>query len=198
MIKEIMGMKKYKYYFKKPKSEIVKDFLKWLAVAGAVYIAASSPYFIRNLMRNFQKRKRYSKKRISNTFYNLKRQGLIEIVKKNRQIYIRLTEKGRRKAGWMQINDLKIKRPKKWDGLWRLLIFDIAQIKKIYREALRGKLKELGFYQLQKSVWVHPFDCRAEIELLKDFFGLSDNEIRLIIATDIGDDENVKKIFQLE
>lgn len=193
-----MWLRKYKYYFRKPKSEIVKDVLSWLAIAGIIYIAASSPYFIRNLIKAYQKRKRYPKKKIVDTFYNLRKQGLIEFGMKRKQIYIRLTEKGRKKANWMQINDLKIKRPKKWDGWWRLVIFDIAQIKKIYREALRGKLKELGFYRLQDSVWIYPFDCQVEIELLKNFFGLSDKEMKLVLAKDIGKDRGLKKFFKLD
>lgn len=190
-----MGLKKYKYYFRKPKSEIVKDFLYWLAITGAVYIAASSPYFILNLMKSFKKK--YPKEKLKETFYNLKKQGLIEINKDGHQIYIKLTEKGRRKAGWMQIDKLKIKRPKKWDGIWRLVFFDISNLKKIYREAFRGKLKELGFYPLQKSVWIYAFDCRAEIELLKEFFGLSDKELRFIETDDIGPSEEFKKFFKI-
>jgi len=193
-----MGLKKYKYYFKKPRSEIVKDFLSWLAIAGLIYIASSSPYFIRNLIKAYQERKKYPKKKIADTFYNLRRQGLIEIRKKNHQIYIHLTEKGKIKANWMQIDSLRINRPRKWDKKWRLVIFDIAQLKKLYREALRGKLKELGFFPFQKSVWIHAFDCRAEIELLKEFFGLSDKEIRLIISDDIGDDKKLKKFFKIK
>jgi len=46
---------KYKYYFKKPKSMIVKDILAWLATAGVTYIAASSPYFALNLTRNIKR-----------------------------------------------------------------------------------------------------------------------------------------------
>lgn len=98
----------------------------------------------------------------------------------------------------MQIDDLKIANPKKWDKKWRLVIFDIAQMKKIYREAFRGKLKELGFRSLQKSVWIHPFECRPEVELLKDFFGLSDNEMKLIVAQEIGNDGELKKEFKLQ
>ena len=192
-----MNLKKYKYYFKKPRSEIVKDVLSWLAITGAIYIAASSPYFIRNVLSSYKKWKKYPKKRVRDVFYNLKRQELIEIKKKNHQIYISLTEKGRKKAGMFQIDSLEIKKPKKWDGKWRLVIFDISQLKKFYREAFRGKLKELGFYQLQKSVWVHAFDCQAEIELLRDFFGLSEKEIRLIIAENIGKDEELKKFFKV-
>ena len=96
-----------------------------------------------------------------------------------------------------QIDALTIKKPKKWDKKWRIVIFDIAQLKKTYREAFRGKLKELGFYPLQKSVWVYPFDCQAETELLKDFFGLSDQEMRLIVADNISKDDQLRKSFKL-
>ena len=192
-----MGLRKYKYYFKKPRSEIVKDIFSWLLVGGAILVAASSPYFIRNLLESDKRWRRYPRRRVSSTFYNLKRQGLINITEKNHQIYISLTEKGRKKAGMFQIDSLEIKRPKKWDKKWRIVIFDIAQLKKTHREAFRGKLKELGFYPLQKSVWIHPFDCRAEIELLRDFFGLSEKEIRLLVAEDIENDRNLKEIFKL-
>lgn len=193
-------MRKYKYYFRKPKSEIVKDILLGLAITGAIFIAASSPYFVLNLQKGIKKwlkQKRYSKKKVYNTFYRLMKEGCINIEKRGQQIYISLTEKGKRKAGWLQIDALKIKRPKKWDGRWWIVIFDIAQLKKVLREAFRGKLKELGFYPLQKSVWVFPFDCRAEIELLREFFGLSEEELRLIVSKDIGPDEELKKFFKL-
>jgi len=192
-----MGIKKYKYYFYKPKSEIVKDILNWLMLAGAVYIAASSPYFVRNLLKEFKKWQKYPKKKIIDTFYNLKRRGLIKIEQKRGQIYITLTEEGKKRAGRFQIDALKIKRSKKWDGKWRIVIFDISQLKKIHREAFRGKLKQLGFYPLQKSVWVHAFDCQAEVELLREFFGLTEKEIRLIIAEKIENDQELKKFFKL-
>jgi hypothetical protein len=165
-----MSLRKYKYYFKKPKSEIVKDILKFLVTIGALCVVATSPYFVPNLMKGYLKWRKYPKKKLSDTFYQLRKRGLIRFENKKGQIYIYLTEKGKKLAGLLQIDELKIKKPKKWDKKWRILIFDISQLKKIYREALRGKLKELGFYQLQKSVWIHPYDCRAEVEILREFF----------------------------
>lgn len=193
---------KYKYYFRKPKSEIVKDILEWLAIAGAIYLAGSSPYFVLNLEKEFIKwlkhrKYNYKRKQLYNTFYRLNKSGDIIIERKGHQIYIHLTQKGKRKANWMQIDALKIKNQKRWDKKWRLVIFDISQLKKIYREAFRGKLKELGFYPLQKSVWIHPFNCKDEIWLLKDFFGLNDSELRLVIAEDIGPDTELKKFFKI-
>lgn len=192
-----MALGKYKYYFKKPKSEISKDVMKLLLISGTIIIAAQSPYFIRNLLKARRSWNKYPKKKVGDTFSNLRKQGFLEIERIDKQIHIRLTDEGRKKAGMFQINDLEIKKPKKWDRKWRMVIFDISQLKKTYREAFRGKIKELGFYCLQKSVWIHPFDCQAEIELLRDFFGLSEDELRLVIAEKLGDDSNLRAIFDL-
>ena len=100
-------------------------------------------------------------------------------------------------AGWMQIDDLKIKKPKKWDKKWRLVAFDISQSKKIYREAFRGKLKDLGFISFQKSIWISPYNCKDEINLLIDFFDFSNNEIRLIVADHVSDDRKFRKLFKI-
>lgn len=192
-----MGIGKYKYYFRKPKSAVVQDILLWLLLGGLITIAATSPYFLQNLIRGYSRWKKYPKAKVSTAFHRLKKEGLIDIQTSNKQIHISLTSEGKMKAGLFQIDSLKIKRPKAWDKKWRLLTFDISEKKKIIREALRGKLQELGFYLFQKSIWIYPFDCAAETDLLKDFFGLSSKEIQLITADSIGRDEEWKRIFKL-
>jgi len=166
-------------------------------MAGLVYVAAGSPYFILNVMKEFKNRKKYGRKKVYDTFYTLQKQGYIKIGKRNHQIYISLTEKGKKKAGRFQIDNLKIKKPIKWDRKWRLVIFDISQLQRIKREAFRGKLKDLGFAPLQKSIWIHPYPCKDEIDLLKEFFGLSLKELRLITAESIGDDTYPRGVFKL-
>jgi len=121
----------------------------------------------------------------------------IDIKKHNHQIYISLTEEGKKKAGRFQIDSLQIQTPKRWDGKWRIVLFDIENSKNIKRNALRGKLKELGFYLYQKSVWIHPYKCDDEIKLLKDFFGLTGNEISLIVAEKIANEKVAKNYFRL-
>lgn len=194
-------MKKYKYYFSKPRSEIVKDVLTLFLLSGVICLAATSPYFGINLVRGLKKwqrlKKKYSQRKVTSAFYRLKKAGCLKFEYKNQQLYLSLTDEGKKRAGWLQIDHLKIPQPKKWDGKWRVVIFDISQLKKIQREAFRGKLKELGFRPLQKSVWLHPFDCRDEIDLLKDFFGLSEKEVRLLIVENIGQDRELKTAFKL-
>lgn len=193
-------MSRYKYYFRKPKSAIVKDILSFLLISGTVVIAANSPYLWINLWKRFLLGKEiFPKKRTAyDTFYNLKRQGLINIEKRNHQIYISLTSKGKKKAGIFQIDSFKIKKLKRWDKKWRLVIFDIPDMKRFQRNAFRGKLKELGFYPLQESVWVCPFPCSDEIKLLREFFGLTQREIRLITAENIEKDAFLREFFKLQ
>lgn len=190
-------MSKYKYYFRKPRSEIVKDIFNIVLVSGAVVLAATSPYFLTNILAAHKRFRRYPQKKVINTFVRLRKEGLIEIQKSNHQIHINLTPEGKKRAGIYQINSLSIKKPKKWDGKWRLVIFDISELRRTQREAFRGKLKELGFLVIQKSVWAHPFPCHDEITLLRDFFGLNKKDIQLILAEKIEDDQELKKFFKL-
>lgn len=191
-------MSKYKYYFKKPKGEITKDILFWLAIGSAV-VLASSPYLVHNIVRELTKgnRKPYNHKKTYDTFYRLRKEGCIAFAQQGGQLYISLTEKGRKRAGIYQINSLTLNKPKRWDGLWRIVIFDIKEKQRIKREALRGLLKRLEFYPLQRSVWVSPYECRDEVQLLKDFFGFGDDELKLIVTRDIENDSKIKKHFSL-
>jgi DNA-binding transcriptional regulator PaaX len=189
-------MKKHNYSFRKS-SEITGCILGALLLTGMIAIAATSPFFIQNILRGLKGFKKYESKKVYDSFYRLKKQGYINFYKKNNQIFISLTQKGQKKAGWLNIDKLKIKKSIKWDGKWRVLLFDISEMKRLYRESLRGKLISMGFVMFQKSAWIIPYDCVKEIEILKSFFGLSNREIRLLVAENIGEDKEYTKFFKL-
>lgn len=119
----------------------------------------------------------YNKKRISDAVGNLKRQKLIEIIKDDDgKVSVQLSNKGKKRIREFSIDTVFIKKPKKWDGKWRILMFDIPTEPKIYnqaREALRNKIKELGFYQMQKSAWVYPYECEDEILFIAEAFDVT-------------------------
>ncbi|OGZ24586.1 MAG: hypothetical protein A2896_00535 [Candidatus Nealsonbacteria bacterium RIFCSPLOWO2_01_FULL_43_32] len=190
-------MKKYKYYFRKPRSEITKDILTLLLISGGIALAATSPYFGIAIWKSLKNRNKYPKTKVSSKFCELRKRGFIMLEKDGHDIKLTLTPKGEKMAGYMQINRMKIQPPKKWDSLWRVLTFDISNLKTAQRNTIRKLLKELGFQCLQKSVWVHAFNCKAEIEIIKDFFELKENEVRLIVAKDIGDNRELKRKFSL-
>ncbi len=116
---------------------------------------------------------------------------------KGKQLYITLTEEGRTRAKKYWIDDLRIAKPKKWDKKWRVMIFDVKDEQKVKREALRGKIKELGLCQIQKSVWVYPYNFEKEAKVLKEFFDFSSDEMKIIVASKIEDDKALRKHFDL-
>lgn len=182
------------------KIKITKLILRRLLIAGTIFIAAQSPYFWRQFYKRLFSGKLINdikKQRLENSFYYLLKKGLIKIERKNKQVYISLTNDGEILAGKYQINGLYIKPQKKWDGRWRVIIFDIPEEMRIKREALRGRLKELGFYYLQKSVWICPYPCWREIKLLRDFFRLSMENILVLEVLKIENNKFLREIFKV-
>ncbi|OGM93116.1 hypothetical protein A2372_01755 [Candidatus Wolfebacteria bacterium RIFOXYB1_FULL_54_12] len=186
--------------------DLTGKILRFLLISGGIAIAMTSPYFVTKvvypalgklLSGDDSLSDPEKKAQLRNTFYYLQSKGFIEFEDRNGQVFIALTGEGKRMAGKYQINDLKIRKDKKWDKKWRILIFDIAEKHKIKREALRGKLRELGFYQLQKSVWVYPYDFEREAVLLREFFGLAVKEMTIIAEAKIEEDDNLRKFFDV-
>jgi len=53
---------------------------------------------------------------------------------------------------------------KRWGKLWYILMFDVPEKDRSYRDTLRSFLKQRRFGCLQRSVWVTPWDVRAEYD----------------------------------
>lgn len=174
-----------------------REVLKYLLLAGVVYIAASSPYFALNLTRKIPSLKKLKRKKSTNLFNYLKKRGLLEIKREGHDICIALTQEGRKRAGKYQIDDLEIGIPKKWDKKWRVVIFDIPNNSRLIRDVFRRKLKEFGFYPLQQSIWVYPYPCTNEINFLREFFGLNKKQLQILEVIRLEDDKFLKKQFKL-
>ncbi|MBI4059665.1 CRISPR-associated endonuclease Cas2 [Candidatus Giovannonibacteria bacterium] len=115
----------------------------------------------------------------------LKLKGVVAFIKSGDGIEkVLLTQPGRARALRYQFQNLELQKPKRWDKKWRLVLFDIPEAKKKIRDALRRKLKDLGFHEFQKSVFVCPYPCRDEINFVINFFDIADHvwylETRLV------------------
>lgn len=112
--------------------------------------------------------------RINQELKRLHKRGLVEIIKRRNGVTsVKLTKEGKEKLKRYQIDLIEIEKPKKWDGKWRIIIFDIPIKKNFARELLRRKMKNVGFYKLQASVFVHPYPCYEVVKFLRDYFGVS-------------------------
>jgi hypothetical protein len=213
-IAKIFKLESYKYIkMHREKNKINKNkstaqmIMEALIIGGVFIVASTSPSFGKNVLpklikwayrdqKKYWKNKAYEKK-LYHSFYYLLNAGFVESTYKGNQLHISLTKEGRKKVGKYNIDNLKIKKPKKWDKKWRILVFDILDIHKTKREAIRGKLKEWNLYQLQKSVWVCPYQFQNEVEILRNFFFLNKKEMQIIIASEIEYDTEVRKHFKI-
>jgi CRISPR-associated endonuclease Cas2 len=144
--------------------------------------------------------KKYLEQRIIDhaTFFQriqyLKRQGYIETFVEGKEKYVELTAKGKKRANELLIEDLEINRPPKWDKKWRVVIFDIPEDKKHNRDIFRERLINLGFIQIQKSVYVYPFECAQEIAFVSNYL-LVQKYVTIMIAEIIQGEEKIVNEF---
>ena len=99
----------------------------------------------------------------------LRETGLVELIS-DEELVFRLTDRGREKAilASLQIED------EKWDGRYRVVIFDIPEKRRTTRDLFRSNLKSWGFTPWQKSVWVTKKSCTKPLRHYVKILGLED------------------------
>jgi len=184
--------------FMSRKTDITKLVLTAVGVAGIMAVAVVAPNVI-GAFAKLQKRHRKYRQRyyVNRVVKKLIEQKKVEYVKNNRgMICLRLTKIGKDELKKYALDSLTIKKPWRWDGRFRVIIFDIKEFKKHTRNALRKWLEHLGFVRLQNSVWVYPYDCREVIVLLKSHFHVG-KEVLYMTVDSIENDKWLRKEFDL-
>lgn len=186
------------------KKETVKDITKFIlltiAVSGVVVLAVTSPglgYVLKEISKQkFKKYRNYKDYQIRSALKRLENRELITVKDSpNGETRIELLEKGHKRILNYKIEELKLMQ-KKWDGYWRVIVFDIPEKKRTARDFLRLKLKELGFYTLQKSVLITPWECRDIVDFVKHFYGVGD-DVKILKVQCFDGEERVKNYFKI-
>ncbi|MBI3261113.1 CRISPR-associated endonuclease Cas2 [Candidatus Berkelbacteria bacterium] len=133
-------------------------------------------------------------RRFYSLIYRLKTAGLIEVYEEDKEKFITLTSHGRRKIGSYLFENKPVPIPKVWDGRWRLVIFDIPEEQKRTRNIVRQLLNRIGFYQLQKSVYVYPHECIGIIRFLEQTYDI-DQYVQFVVAERIETEVDLIKLF---
>lgn len=137
-------------------------------------------------------------KKIKRVLKNLEKKAIISLEKKDGEINVRL------KNGWT-VETLKYslkpllefkKKKKAWDGRWFLVFFDVPEIQRNKRDHLRRFLKQIGFYQYQQSVYLFPYNCKKEVELIKKIVEGA-KYMSYVVADEIEDEDKAKIHFRL-
>jgi len=176
------------------KSNIQKFILESVKLAGLMGIAVIAPKVLSQLKRcGFITYPRQIES-IKRSRDALIKRGLLEV--KNGEL--RITKSGRMYLfKYLSLGDNKeLNKKKKWDGKWRVLIFDIPETRRFDRDNVRRALVSIGFMRLQDSVWIYPYNCENLISLLKADTETSENVLYMIVEA-VENDGPIKKYFGL-
>lgn len=136
-------------------------------------------------------------RRIGQAITRLNQKGLVARVRTGVGMSVRLTEKGSRLAKELEAKEkLFFKKPQRWDGKWRVVIFDVWERRRSVRDKLRGMLQKTGFIKIQNSVWVYPYDCEELFVFLRADLRLGRGVV-YIVAEEIEHDEKLRSHFRL-
>lgn len=177
------------------RGEIAKIILLGLAGTAAVVVVLALPG-VAPAMSLFIPKNEYERRRIKASVKKLENKNLIQSRMQNGKLTVSLTGQGRKELARLKYQDLFIKQPTNWDGMWRVVMFDIPESKRSTRSALRIKLQDLGFCKIQKSVFIFPYPCKNEIDLIRDYFRVK-NGIQYLVVSEVENEERLKKIFKL-
>ena len=150
--------------------------LKYAFLAGGfLLIAGIAPAggarFTKDLIKAYIRKKRFEREKFLRDLKNLQTRHLIDYQElPNGDIKFSLTKLGKKIELVYNFDTIQLNKQRKWDGKWRMIIFDIPNSKKAARDALRQKLNQLQFYPIQKSVFLTPYECEREIDFICSVF----------------------------
>ena len=159
---------------------------------------SSSPrqYFrtFRQLRKEWQK---INQQNFQRSFQKLSEEKLIEEQKlTDGSFKLILTKSGKQQARKMSLlsTSINFQKPKRWDEKWRIVLFDIPEKDRKFRNILREHLRALDFLKLQHSVFVSPCPFEKSILELVALYS-AERYVRVIIATKIDNETKIKKHF---
>ena len=135
-------------------------------------------------LKNFGKWSLRNHKQIKKTYYRLKRQGLIELIKEEAYTKPQITKQGQKRLEALLPS---YESTRVWDGNLYIITYDINEKRRYDRDKLRKYLKKLGCAMMQQSVWITPYNPRKP---LKDFIK-SRKLVTSVIISDVATEEGL-------
>ena len=192
-----MGKIELKAKSKRRKSYVQQAILASLAVTGVVLVAAMAPNVpaaLAKLPSMKRARLRYQYRTVLGRLAAL---GLVTFEKRNGKSYARITDEGRKKLAFeLEKGKLDLSKKRRWNGRWRIVVFDVPEKRRKTRDKLRILMQELGFVRLQDSVWVFPYDCEEFVALLKAELKLG-GAVLYMVVEEIENDKRLREHFGL-
>lgn len=180
---------------RKKKQDIQHAVLAAVAITGLLAWAAVAPNTLQ-LLRYLPKEKWNLAYRAKTAAGRIVVKGYAKWIERDGKKYLRLTEAGKKAFAFEQAKVELKNQKKKWDGRWRMVVFDVPERRRRVRNRLREVMLEIGFVRLQDSVWVYPYDCEDFVALLKAELKIG-KDVLYAIADTIEHDKSLRLHFKL-
>lgn len=184
-----------------PKYAPVKKVLSLLGLGAGLAVTLAAPGAARFFLplakssdEKFREFKEFNYVYLERTLKRLEKEKLVRKKVAGQKTTYRLTKQGQRRLMKYTLENLRIEKPARWNGQWTLVSYDVPESRSFLRDYLRRALKQLGFYPLHKSIYLHAYPCTKQIVTLRDFFGVSAN-VRIFHVTQIENDRPFRDFF---
>ncbi|MSR70762.1 hypothetical protein EXS62_01865 [Candidatus Kaiserbacteria bacterium] len=168
-----------------------------LLVGGMMALGAAPRIDVLTLLGKKKRDPYRLKHQLNESLRRLVTKGFVVFVDQRGRRFARLTPKGEEYLRYEeQKTALQLQGKKRWDKRWRVIIFDIPEYRRGTRDKLRITMQNIGFYRLQDSVWLYPYDCEDFIALLKADLKIG-NAILYMVVEKIENDAKIKTHFSL-
>lgn len=183
---------------KKRKGYIQQAILATAALSGVMLIAAMTPNLPAALNKLPSIKRARIRARYRTALGRLAALGYVRFEKRDGKSYARITDAGREKLALeTEKGKLSLARKRRWNGRWRVIVFDVPEKRRRTRDRLRFLMQELGFYRLQDSVWVFPYDCEEFVTLLKAELKIG-SAVLYMVVEEIENDKHLREHFGLD
>ncbi len=135
-----------------------------------------------------------NKYRTGRVLSSLENKKFIRFWAKNGKGKLELTKEGKIYLAGLEVKKIKLPTKTNWDGLWRIVTFDIPEKFKINRKRFARALVFAGMYNLEKSIFIYPHECKEQVFKMAKLFEI-EKYIKYIVAKSIEPDFKVKVNF---
>ena len=183
---------------KRVHTNVQQALLATVALTGVVLVAAIAPNAPAALAKLPSIKRAQLRYQYRTVLGRLAAQGHIVFEKSDGKQYARITTSGRKALAFEQEKaKFANAKKKRWNGRWRVIIFDIPERRRRTRDRLRNIMERTGFVRLQDSVWVFPYDCEDFVTLLKAELKIG-SAILYMVVEQIENDKHLRAQFGLK
>ncbi len=193
-----MGRRRHKNSVEK--EHITQDILLGILKTGILLtVALIAPNVLQVINSITQKKsgwEKYYPSSVGRQITKLWRKGWVEVKKTGEGHVVTITDKGKTEILKYDLEKLSISKPNTWDGRWRMVFFDIPTGHETERRDFRRKLRSLGFFPMQKSVYIYPYPCEKEIKFLREVYSIP-HSVKLAKLERLENDRELRSYFKL-